>query len=238
MRPALAKLLLFLAALLLITVGYGGAQLLAPTGAPIGTAVDEAIPFVPVFVVPYVLYFPFILVPWLLLWRKPAEYRLMALCFIATLAVSVAIYLVWQTSAPRAAPAVADGFTWLIDQVYRTDKNLNAFPSLHTSLSLLTALFVWRSRSAAARVRARGLPRLGFAAAVLAVLIIASTVLTKQHGIVDVVGGLALGGVVYVFVTRRVTGAARRRSDALRGTAARARRGWGRCLLTRRPARA
>ncbi len=211
---ALQKLGLFLAALLLITVGYGGAQIVAPVGAPIGIAVDESIPFVPVFVVFYAAYFLFILVPWILLWRRDREYRLMALCFIATIAVSVIIYLFWQTSSPRATFEVTDGFTWLIQQIYGTDKNLNAFPSLHTSLSLLTALFVWRSRTGAARVRARGLPWLGIAAAALAALIIASTVLTKQHGVVDVAGGLALGGAVYWLVARRVSGNGRPRSGA------------------------
>jgi membrane-associated phospholipid phosphatase len=63
---------------------------------------------------------------------------------------------------------------------------VNAFPSLHVSLTILAVLFVF-ARSWKWGVRL--LP--------LGVLIILSTLFIKQHAVVDVIGGLLLAWVVF-----------------------------------------
>ena len=65
--------------------------------------------------------------------------------------------------------------------VYAGDNPYNDFPSLHTSLSTIMAIHWWRTDR-----------RLGIIAAVWTALIVASTVLVKQHYVADVASGLLL----------------------------------------------
>jgi membrane-associated phospholipid phosphatase len=75
------------------------------------------------------------------------------------------------------------------------DAPLNAFPSLHAAFAVFSAL-------CAARVfRELQIHRLWkFALGVWAVLILAGTLLTKQHTVVDVFAGSAIGFAGYYLV--------------------------------------
>jgi membrane-associated phospholipid phosphatase len=79
----------------------------------------------------------------------------------------------------------------MIRSIYAADQPYNDFPSLHTSLSTIIAIHWWRFDR-----------RIGVAAAVWTALIVASTVLVKQHYLADVGGGLVLAGVTSFLVMR------------------------------------
>ena len=188
MAEALKKLALFCISAVALFVGYFGTKLLAPVGVPVGIWLDAYIPFAPAFIVPYLLFFPLLLVPWFLLWKNYREYKALAIGFILVSVVSAVIFVAYQTTGPRIGLQVTDWATWLVSQIYSGDVNLNAFPSLHTAFSALIAAFVWKNYKG---------KWIGYGSLALAILIVMSTVLIKQHGIVDVLGGLALAGFAY-----------------------------------------
>jgi len=188
MNETFKKLGLFLVAVALNSVGYGAAQALRPEGFLVTTWIDSFIPYVSWFVVPYLLFFPLVLVPFFLYWKDYPGYRTMALSLIAVLAVSLVVYLAFQTTATRAEVEPNDFFNWGVWMIYSVDKPLNNLPSLHVALSTIAALFAYlKSR------------RIGLGLAPLAVLIILSTVFIKQHAFLDVVAGLALTFGVFRF---------------------------------------
>ena len=75
----------------------------------------------------------------------------------------------------------SDALTRMIQNVYAGDQPFNDFPSLYTSLSTILAVHWFRLDR-----------RLGIVLAVWTALIIASTVLIKQHYLADLVAGLLL----------------------------------------------
>jgi membrane-associated phospholipid phosphatase len=79
----------------------------------------------------------------------------------------------------------------MIRDVYAGDNPYNDFPSLHTSLSTLVAFHWFRVDR-----------RLGIAVAIWTALIVASTVLIKQHNVADVAGGLLLAYGAYWLSSR------------------------------------
>jgi len=188
-------LLLVIAAFILIVV-YFAVKIVRPVGVPVEIFIDSFIPFVPAFVIPYVIFFPFLLLPWILFWKNDKEYKTLACAVIIGLVIANLIFLAYQTSGPRGDLQVTDGLTWMISQIYATDANVNAFPSIHTLMSALTGVFLW--------VNYKKKP-LGYGSLALAILIIMSTVLIKQHGIIDIFGGLAVAGFAY-WVARRNQG--------------------------------
>jgi len=186
------KLILLIIPLFLIGVLYPAIQDVAPQGFDLTTPIDVMIPYVSYFVIPYILYFPFIILPFLLLWKRSNDYKNLALTYITVLIISQLIFLSFQTTMTRADVQPADIFDELVIQIYSADKPLNLLPSLHTALSIVAALFIWKFNK-----------KLGVAAVILTVLIIISTLLIKQHVIPDAIAGILLAFGSYYLIRRK-----------------------------------
>jgi membrane-associated phospholipid phosphatase len=158
------------------------------------TPLDDAIPVISAFVIPYVSLRPFLygsLVLFLLL--RVRVYRSAALTMIVVFAVSYAFYFFLQSFIERPTLTGDDVLTAMIREVYAGDQPYNDFPSLHASLSTLVAVH-W--------LRVSG--RFGILVAIWAALIVLSTVFVKQHYVADMVAGAGLAYVVSRFMLARV----------------------------------
>ncbi len=150
------------------------------------TPIDDAIPVVGPFVIPYVSLRPFLygsLVLFLLF--RVRAYRSAALSMTLVFAVSYAFYFFLQSYIERPALTGDDTFSRMIRDVYAGDQPYNDFPSLHASLSTLVAVHWLRLDR-----------RVGIVVAVWAALILLSTVFVKQHYVADMVAGALLAFVV------------------------------------------
>jgi membrane-associated phospholipid phosphatase len=115
-----------------------------------------------------------------------------AMAYLGAIATSLAIFAFYPVSAYTlrmgCAFEMSSRASWsahALKMLYVVDPPLNLFPSLHVSLCTLTAFCLgqlWRTWPA----------RLAIGVFVLAV--IASVCLVKQHLLIDVVGGLVVGG--------------------------------------------
>jgi membrane-associated phospholipid phosphatase len=173
--------------LLLLFLAYFPLNNLREPVHSLETAVDDHIPLVPVFVFPYLsLYLLLVISLWRFLKAETKVFSILALAIGLDLVLSYLIFLFYQTQVERPVIAGSDISSSILRAVYSSDKPFNAFPSLHTSLSTLLVL-LW------GRVGSRIQPII----ALWAVFIIASTLLTKQHYIADVFGGIAVALVSY-----------------------------------------
>lgn len=149
------------------------------------TPLDDAIPVVGPFVIPYVSLRPFIyLSAVLFLLFRVRIYRSAAVSMIVVLLVSYAFYAFLQTYIDRPAILGDDLFSRMIRDVYAGDQPYNDFPSLHASLSTIFAIHWLRVDR-----------RLGVPIAIWAALIVLSTVFVKQHYVPDVVAGVVLAAI-------------------------------------------
>ncbi|MFZ0179814.1 MAG: phosphatase PAP2 family protein [Candidatus Dormiibacterota bacterium] len=153
---------------------------------------DRALPVVPIFAIPYVSLIPFIVVSLIaFLFLRVRVYRSAALTMIIVWFISYAFYFFLQSYIARPQITGTDPFSGMIRSIYASDQPYNDFPSLHTSLSTIIAVHWWRVDR-----------RFGVPAAIWTGLIVASTVLVKQHYVADVAGGLVLAGMTSVLVMR------------------------------------
>jgi membrane-associated phospholipid phosphatase len=144
--------------------------------------IDQALPVVPLFVVPYVSLQPFIcgsLVIFVLF--RARLFQSAVLSMIATFLVSYVFFAFLQTYVDRPVLSGDDVLTTMVRDVYAGDHPFNDFPSLHVSTSAIIAIHWWRFG------RNYTWPVLVWAG-----LIAISTVMVKQHYVVDIAGGLAL----------------------------------------------
>jgi len=179
-----------LATLVLLLAWYGMSLVYTPLNhGPnrifLRTPLDQAIPVVPVFVIPYISLTPYIAVTMaLLLLARVRLFRSAAAAMIIAWLVSYAFYFFLQSYVARPELAGSDPLTALIRTVYAGDQPYNDFPSLHTSLSTVVAVHWWRVDR-----------RIGIVAGAWTLLIVASTVLIHQHYLADLAAGLILAAL-------------------------------------------
>ena len=155
---------------------------------------DDRIPFVPAFVLPYCAWYPYLILTgfYLMLRDKPRFLDYMRFIVWGFTAAMAFCLLVPNGQDLRPAGFETDNFfTRLISLIYAADTNTNVFPSMHV-IGCAGAVF--------AAFRSPAMRRGRWASLILALLICASTVLIKQHSFLDVLGALAFIAPLYIAV--------------------------------------
>lgn len=155
---------------------------------------DDRIPFFKEFVVFYVLWFLF--VPFGVIYTavfSKKDFLKLLLFLFGGMAVSCAAYMIFP-NAQDLRPAVPgnDPFSALVRIIYSRDTPTNVCPSMHVT-NCVAVDAALRHNERFARKRSRSI--LSF---VFTVLVCLSTMLIKQHSVLDVLGGLAVSACFYV----------------------------------------
>ncbi|RJG23586.1 phosphatase PAP2 family protein [Paenibacillus thiaminolyticus] len=171
--------LLWMLAIPVLNIFYGIQNRPGPRTYSLSTGWDERIPFVPEFIVPYIVWYPFIILTLFFLFRRrPSVYyrTLLALCL--GLVICYMTYFFFQTTVARPDIEGSGMFDTLVRIIYWTDMPYNCFPSIH----VLTSCLMYRS-SLVFQARTRHFIRFTAAAIIL------STLFVKQHVIADLFAG-------------------------------------------------
>ena len=156
------------------------AAVLAPT------AVDSAIPFVPLFVVPYLSSFALVLLALLVITDR-RELLDAAFGFGMIVVMASLTFLFWPTAVPFSDSHL------LTRGIAAVTLDGNAFPALQASLALYCALCVRRHlQTALAR----------YSLFLWTSLVVVSALLIKRHLAVDVAGGALLGWAMHATLFR------------------------------------
>ena len=153
---------------------------------------DDLIPFCKYAIIPYSLWFPWIPFTLFFILYKGERSDFWRLCLplFAGMTMALLFYAIVPNGLalrPRYVPG-NDIFAKAVRSLYRTDTPMNVCPSIHVFNSVTLMLAYYRTRCFDA-------PRLRWmrpAAAVLCVSITLSTMLLKQHSVIDVVFGMLL----------------------------------------------
>lgn len=163
----------------------------------IHSPLDDYIPFVEFFIIPYLLWFLFIAVTtaYFFFTDRKGFYRLCAFMF-SGMTVFLVVCTVFPngldlrpTSFPRE-----NVFTDLVKWLYATDTPTNVLPSIHVFNSLAASFAIAHSRALKKKKWVQP------AAYLLTLLIILSTMFLKQHSVTDVFAAMVMAGVLYYFV--------------------------------------
>lgn len=158
---------------------------------------DDRIPFVRQFVLIYVMWYPLMLgtTLYLLLKDRRAFVRYARSVVLGLTACMLIFVLLPSGQELRPAEVPGNDLTaWMVRFIYAADTNTNVFPSMHVVGTLAAMIAFFDSRSASLGAK--------WGVAALGVLINASTVLIKQHSVLDIFAGIALYWLVYLAVYR------------------------------------
>lgn len=163
----------------------------------IHSPIDDMIPFVEYFIIPYLLWFAFIAVWGLYFFFTNVEdfYKLAKLTIIG-----MTLFLIFSTVVPNGLnlrPEVFERdniFVDLVRFVYRVDTPTNVFPSLHVFNSLAVCIAIHESKE----LKKHNVIR--YASYILAGLIVLATVFLKQHSVYDVVMAFVMAQALYQIV--------------------------------------
>ncbi len=150
---------------------------------------DDLIPYVPGFIVVYVLWYPYLAYPALVLYFKDAKaFVRFGVYFVVSFSVCMFVCTVFPNEQDLRPLDPGKGFfSWLVARIYQADTNTNVLPSMHV-VGCAGAVFAAYDSACLAKLR---IPYLA-----LGVLIILSTMFVKQHSALDVFWGLAVAGAV------------------------------------------
>ena len=160
---------------------------------------DDYIPFVEIFVIPYFLWFVYVaaVVVFFFFKNKTDYYKTCTFLF-----TGMTIFLIISTLFPNGhhlRPFVMprdNVFTHMVEALYATDTPTNLWPSIHVYNSLGAYFAISKSKIFENR---KGIKVASF---LLSASIILSTMFIKQHSLFDVLTALGLSAIMYVITYR------------------------------------
>lgn len=163
----------------------------------IHTSLDDMIPFIEIFVIPYLLWFPYIALCILYFCLTDTK-GYIRLCFF--LFTGMTIFLIVSTIFPNGQdlrPAVFPRdniFTQMIASLYRADTPTNIFPSIHVYNSIVVSVAIHKSEQLKKK------KWISIGSFLLSASIILSTMFIKQHSTFDVIAAFLMALIIYPMV--------------------------------------
>ena len=159
------------------------------------TEFDRAIPFMKSFIIPYIMWYPFILMVLVYLCYKhrTTYYKILSTLVLGML-FCYAVYFFYQTTVPRPTLTDTDLLTKLVKFIYNRDNPFNCFPSIHVLSSYLMMKGIKQSGSSNLIVN-NTIYTIG-------ILIILSTLFVKQHVVYDGIVAIILAELLYKLVDK------------------------------------
>ncbi len=159
---------------------------------------DDLIPFVPAFIIPYTLWFAYVAsaIVLFLFISKQDYFKLCSFLFIG-MSIILTIYMLFPNGHRLRPQVEADGlFLTMIARLHQADTSTNVAPSIHVYNSIGVHIALAKAE------KTRKIVWLRVSSFILMLLIIMSTVFLKQHSIDDVFFALPLCLIMYLLVYR------------------------------------
>lgn len=159
------------------------------------TSLDRAIPFVPGWIYIYLICYVFWVINYILVGRGTKEelYRFLTAEMSAKIICGL-FFIFLPTTNVRPEVLGTDLASDLTRRIYSLDEATNLFPSIHCLVSWFCFLGIEKRKDIPGWYK--------IFSAIFAVLVFWSTQFTKQHYILDMVGGVLLAEITFMISSR------------------------------------
>ncbi|WP_040208984.1 phosphatase PAP2 family protein [Neobacillus jeddahensis] len=182
--------LLFLLVFPLLAVIYTLLNGRSHKAIDISTSIDHSIPFLPIFIIPYILWYAYIFCFLIYFCFKDTKvYIKTILMIVIGELICFAIYFFFQTTVPRPTLVGDNVIINLVELIYANDQPFNCFPSIHV-LTTFTVML------ASIHIKNKHI-LMNLCIHIIGSFIIISTLFVKQHVIFDMIGSMFLVTFLY-----------------------------------------
>ena len=160
----------------------------------VSIGIDHKIPFLEIFIVPYLIWFPYIVGMFLIFFFKDKEefIRMIKYLYMGMTLFIIISYLFPNGLDIRPAYFERDNiFVRLVQMIYCNDTSTNVVPSIHAYNSIVVMIAALKSEKVLTKNWQKK------TCCVISVLIVLSTVFVKQHSVLDVFAAMALAWAGY-----------------------------------------
>lgn len=162
-------------------------------GFDLSIALDRKIKLIPIFVVPYVYWYIYMIIGYIIiLINNRREYMRVMLGLFLGMWTSYVIYFIFPTEIVRPTLVDSGFLNNLINIIYLSDRPFNCFPSLHVLGTYFVMRYTKKGNNRYIYYYTQGV---GF-------LIILSTVFIKQHFILDAVASVIMVEIINIIVKK------------------------------------
>lgn len=159
----------------------------------VGNVIDTKIPFVPAFFIPYCIWYLMIfIIPYYLYCKDKDKFIKYTMAYILCSMIGNIVFISYPSTVARPTVTGTDIFSLIAKFIYWIDTPTNCFPSLHCAISMLFILYICESKNTNIITK--------ISVCIISILIMLSTLFTKQHVIVDFISGGILALIVYLIV--------------------------------------
>ncbi|WP_066894998.1 phosphatase PAP2 family protein [Clostridium nigeriense] len=178
----------------IINLNYIIAGSLAESGKNISLTLDKEIPFISMFIFPYIYWYIFILLGLVFILSKSRKRYLRALLAIYIgMCICYLFYYLYPVEISRPVVANTTISNKLVNIIYENDRPFNCFPSIHVLNTYIIMRFT----------KFKDNNKWFYYTSITGILIILSTLFIKQHFILDGVVAIILAEVV-ILVSKKI----------------------------------
>ena len=160
----------------------------------IGNYIDDKIPFINWFIIPYYIWYLLIFyLPYYFYKKDKNSLAKYLSCYVLSIIISSIIFIIYPTIVTRPTVDSNNILNFLVNMVYMVDDPaINCLPSMHCAISMLFVLSTFTSRNVPKRMKIFIL--------FISILIMISTVFTKQHVVIDIITGDIMMCLIYLYI--------------------------------------
>ena len=162
------------------------------------SSIDSQLPFIPSFIYFYIIwYLMLFFVPFILYKYDELNFNKYILTTFIGITVCGIIYFVFPTIIVRESIVVNNVTTFLIELIYKLDTPaLNCLPSMHCLISFFFMIYCSLCKPLPIKYK--------FLINIFSILVVISTVLIKQHFIIDVITALIISIIVSFIINKKI----------------------------------
>lgn len=157
-------------------------------------ALDDYIPFIKELIIPYHTFMPMVILSGSIIFVKNKfQYKkLILVLFVAQITAYIS-FMIYQTYVPRYPIDLLgnDIFSKLVAATYSVDASYSGTPSMHVCVMLLCIAYIYKERIKQPYKTLM---------IIYMIFVALTTVLVKQHVVLDIPGGMVHAVLNYVFV--------------------------------------
>lgn len=172
---------------------YFGIKLLVNDYNLVNISLDDKIPFIPSFIYIYMIWYPFLIYSFFKVYKSNKDkYIKLIMATVISLLILYIIFIVYPSKVIRPEVNSYNSVTsFVLYVVYKADTPVNCFPSGHCLLCFILLFNLIDNKDIKKSFK--------YIAIVINILIIISTLLVKQHVILDVIGAFIIAFINYYY---------------------------------------